>query len=86
MNMGATKRYLLELSSLGTTLEEADAIEWAVFEGILKPNYDLATDTQTVATQRDEIVEAYRRFLNNLEADANELTPPFEEISGRRVA
>ena len=84
--MGAMKKYGLELSSLGTTLEEADAIEWAVFEGILKPTYNLASDMEAVAARRAEIVEAYRRFLSNLEADANELTPPFEEIAGRRVA
>jgi hypothetical protein len=84
--MGATKQYLLELFSLGATLEEADAIEWAVFEGILKPTYNLATDAQTIDARRSEIVEAYRRYLSNLEAYANTLTPLFEEIAGRRVA
>jgi hypothetical protein len=84
--MGATKQYLLELSSLGTTLEEADAVEWAVFEGIIKPTYNLAADTQTIDSRRIEIVEAYRRYLSNVEAYANTLTPLFEEIAGRRVA
>ena len=80
------KHYLLELASLGTTLEEADAIEWAVFKGIFKPTHNLATDTQTIDSRRTEIVEAYRRYLSNLEAYANSLTPLFEEIAGRRVA
>jgi len=84
--MGATKQYLLELASLGAALEEADAIEWAVFEGVLKPTYNLATDTQAIVSRRTEIVEAYRRYLSNLEAYANTLTPLFEEIAGRRVA
>ena len=84
--MGAMKKYLLELSSLGTTLEEADAIEWAVFEGILKPTYKLASDKEAVAARRPEIVEAYRRYLSNIEADTNPVTPDFEEIVGRRIA
>jgi len=62
--MGMMKNYLLKL--LGQCSEEQfgqEAIEWAIFKGLVPLTYKLEDDVRSIMLRYDEIIEAYRGYL-----------------------
>jgi len=62
LHMGATKNYVLKLAELGDTLEQQDAIEWAIFSGWIPLAYELENDRALIRDQLPTIVEQFRRL------------------------
>ena len=60
--MGATKNYVLKLAELGDTLEQQDAIEWAIFSGWVPLAYELENDRALIRDQLPTILEQFRRL------------------------
>lgn len=65
--MGMIKEYLLDLESIGKTVEQCEAVEWAIMSGWVPITYRRDVDRATIATQLREITNAYRRRVSQLE-------------------
>jgi hypothetical protein len=81
------KKYLLNL--LQQCSEEKfgqDAIEWAIFSGLVRLTYDLESDVRESMSRYDEIIEGYRRSLAQATDRPAKLHAPMERaVPGRRV-
>jgi hypothetical protein len=85
--MGMIKNYLLRL--LEQCSEERfgqDAIEWAIFSGLVRLSYELDADVHAIMPRYDEIIEAYRRSLaQSNEGHRKSLAPMKRAVPRRRI-
>jgi hypothetical protein len=85
--MGMMKNYLLKL--LEQCSEEKfgqDAIEWAIFTGLVSLTYDFDRDVRASMSRYDEIIEAYRRTLVRAEIEVSKPHAPMQRADPRRRA
>jgi hypothetical protein len=85
--MGMIKNYLLKL--LHQCSEEQfgqDAIEWAVFSGLVRLTYNLEADVRETMSRYDEIIEGYRRSLAPAPVGPPILHAPMQRAGPRRRA
>src|SRR5215831_10193454 len=82
--MGMMKNYVLKL--LEQCSEEQfgqDAVEWAIISGLVRLSYDLDTDVHAIMPRYDEIIEAYRRSLEQRTEEHAKSRAPMKR-AGRR--
>jgi hypothetical protein len=85
--MGATKNYLNNVICASAPEEQfgQDAVEFAIQMGLVKLTMDFKTDVALIASQYDDICQAYRReVMRNEAALVESYGPLLNDI--RRVA
>ncbi len=85
--MGMMKNYLLTL--LQQCSEEQfgqDAIEWAIFSGLLRLSYDLEADSRSIMSRYDELIEAYRRSIAETNQKLRQVPAPMKRAMPRKQA
>ncbi|HEY1160399.1 MAG TPA: hypothetical protein VGE83_07200 [Terracidiphilus sp.] len=75
--MGMMKNYLLKLQEQCSVQQFGqDAIEWAVISGWIKLTYHLDDDVRIIMDQYDNLIDAYRRRIADLEEQTLDAMQP----------
>jgi hypothetical protein len=82
--MGMMKNYLLKLQEQCSVQQFGqDAIEWAVISGWIKLTYHLDDDVRIIMDQYDNLIDAYRRRIADLEEQTlDAMQPLIAQIPG----
>lgn len=82
--MSMMKNYLLKLQEQCSVQQFGqDAIEWAVISGWIKLTYHLDDDVRIIMDQYDNLIDAYRRRIAELEEQTlDAMQPLIAQIPG----
>ena len=81
------KNYFLRLLEQCTEEQFGqEAIEWAIFKGLVGLTYKLDDDVRSIMMRYDELIEAYRRCLAQTTEEQGLVRAPMQRAMPRRQA